>query len=105
MRGPCVDQDLALRYEATIVLPGQVVAGEAADGCADGELLKVSGTSWVCAADATGGVYVNFMPEDETDRTASAFGPNLDRLAEVKSSFDPENRLRRNQNIRPTTAS
>ncbi|RKZ13494.1 FAD-linked oxidase [bacterium] len=53
------------------------------------------------AADATGGVYVNFMPEDETDRTGSAFGPNMDRLIQVKEKYDPDNRFQRNQNIRP----
>jgi FAD/FMN-containing dehydrogenase len=41
------------------------------------------------------------MPEDEVDRTGSAFGPNMDRLIEIKQEYDPENRLRRNQNIRP----
>ena len=55
------------------------------------------------AADATGGVYVNFMPDDEADRTGSAFGPNMDRLAEIKQKYDPENRFRRNQNIQPIT--
>lgn len=55
------------------------------------------------AADATGGVYVNFMPEDETDRTDSAFGPNMARLIEVKAKYDPENRFQRNQNIRPAS--
>jgi hypothetical protein len=53
------------------------------------------------AGEATGGVYVNFMPEDETDRTAGAFGPNMARLAGVKDKYDPGNRFRRNQNIRP----
>jgi FAD/FMN-containing dehydrogenase len=53
------------------------------------------------AADATGSVYVNFMPEDEADRTGSAFGANMQRLAEVKEKYDPTNRFRRNQNIRP----
>ena len=53
------------------------------------------------ATDATGGVYVNFMPEDETDRTSFAFGPNMDRLSTVKEKYDPDNRFRRNQNIRP----
>jgi len=51
------------------------------------------------AADATGGVYVNFMPEDESERTGSAFGANLERLVEVKKKYDPDNRFRRNQNI------
>ncbi len=50
---------------------------------------------------ATGGVYVNFMPEDEVERNAGAFGPNLERLKELKQKYDPENRFRANQNISP----
>ncbi len=50
---------------------------------------------------ATGGVYVNFMPEDEVDRVRSAYGSNYDRLAELKATWDPANILRANQNIRP----
>lgn len=50
---------------------------------------------------ATGGVYVNFMPEDETDRVGSAYGANYERLAELKRRFDPDNLFRTNQNIRP----
>ena len=50
---------------------------------------------------ATGGVYVNFMPDDEEDRTTGAYGPNLQRLGEVKGRYDPENRFRVNQNIMP----
>lgn len=51
---------------------------------------------------AMGSVYVNFMSEDETDRTHSAFGSNYARLAEVKRRYDPQNLFRRNQNISPT---
>jgi FAD/FMN-containing dehydrogenase len=51
---------------------------------------------------ATGGVYVNFMPEDEKGRVkAGAYGPNFDRLAKLKTNFDPENVFRMNQNIAP----
>ncbi|NNF57424.1 MAG: FAD-binding oxidoreductase [Rhodothermaceae bacterium] len=50
---------------------------------------------------ATGGVYVNFLTEDEEGRIRAAYGPNYERLAEVKEAYDPENRLRLNQNIRP----
>ncbi len=50
---------------------------------------------------ATGGVYVNFMPEDETGRVKSAFGASYDRLARVKAEVDPGNLLRMNMNIRP----
>ena len=53
------------------------------------------------APHATGSVYVNFMPEDETDRISAAYGPNYLRLAELKGRWDPDNRFRRNQNIRP----
>jgi len=51
---------------------------------------------------ATGGVYVNFMTEEETSRVANAFGPNHRRLAEINSKYDRKNLFRLNQNIKPT---
>jgi hypothetical protein len=51
---------------------------------------------------ATGGVYVNFMPEDETQRVSQgAYGPNYLRLAKLKAKYDPGNLFRMNQNIPP----
>jgi FAD/FMN-containing dehydrogenase len=51
---------------------------------------------------ATGGVYVNFMPDDEAERVRSgAYGPNYERLARVKAKYDPKNLLRMNQNVAP----
>jgi FAD/FMN-containing dehydrogenase len=50
---------------------------------------------------ASGGVYVNFMTADETDRVRSAYGPNYDRLAQVKRTYDPDNLFHLNQNIQP----
>jgi FAD/FMN-containing dehydrogenase len=50
---------------------------------------------------ATGGVYVNFMPDDESERVEAAYGPNYKRLAELKLRFDPDNLFRLNQNIKP----
>jgi FAD/FMN-containing dehydrogenase len=50
---------------------------------------------------ASGGVYVNFMTADETDRVRSAYGPNYDRLVQVKGKYDPNNLFRMNQNIAP----
>jgi hypothetical protein len=54
------------------------------------------------APTATGGVYVNFMPQDENDRVrAGAYGPNFERLARLKARYDPDNLFRMNQNIAP----
>ena len=54
------------------------------------------------AAHATGGVYVNFMPDDETQRVRKgAYGPNYGRLAKLKAKYDPKNLFRTNQNIQP----
>jgi hypothetical protein len=55
-----------------------------------------------CKPFATGGVYVNFMPEEERDRVASAYLGNSSRLAAIKAKYDPHNLFRMNQNIRPT---
>ena len=50
---------------------------------------------------ASGGVYVNFLTADETDRVRSAYGPNYQRLAQIKREYDPDNLFRTNQNISP----
>ena len=50
---------------------------------------------------ATGGVYINFMTDDEGDRVAAAYGSSFARLAKIKKSYDPGNRFRLNQNVRP----
>lgn len=50
------------------------------------------------APHATGGVYVNFISEDE-ERVRAAYGSNYRRLTELKQRYDPENLFRINQNI------
>jgi FAD/FMN-containing dehydrogenase len=51
---------------------------------------------------ATGGVYVNFLTQEEVDRIAAAYGPHYARLVQVKNKFDPKNLFRMNQNIKPS---
>ena len=50
---------------------------------------------------ANGGVYVNFMADDEANRVGGAYAGNLQRLAAIKARFDPGNLFRVNQNIAP----
>ena len=50
---------------------------------------------------ASAGAYVNFMTEEEGNRVAAAYGPNYDRLVELKRRYDPENIFHMNQNIKP----
>ncbi|CAI09978.1 probable FAD/FMN-containing oxidoreductase [Aromatoleum aromaticum EbN1] len=50
---------------------------------------------------ASGGAYINFLTQDETDRIAFAYGATYDRLVELKKKYDPTNLFRMNQNIKP----
>jgi FAD/FMN-containing dehydrogenase len=51
---------------------------------------------------STGGNYVNFqLADDDTTRTADAYGDNYQRLQRVKATYDPDNLFRRNRNIPP----
>ena len=51
---------------------------------------------------ATGGVYVNFIPEDDAARVQKgAYGANYTRLAKLKAKYDPTNLFSMNQNIEP----
>jgi FAD/FMN-containing dehydrogenase len=51
---------------------------------------------------SSGGNYINMQTIDDGDRRVQqAYGANLDRLAHVKSVYDPDNLFRVNRNIRP----
>jgi FAD/FMN-containing dehydrogenase len=53
---------------------------------------------------STGGNYVNFqLAEDDTARTADAYGNNYERLRRVKAAYDTDNLFRVNRNIPPAT--
>ena len=51
---------------------------------------------------SAGGAYVNFMMEEEgQERVKASYRDNYERLATVKSKYDPTNFFRVNQNIKP----
>ena len=54
------------------------------------------------------GRYVNYLDDDEeefgSDPVRAAYGPNYDRLVEVKTKYDPENMFHLNFNIPPNSA-
>jgi FAD/FMN-containing dehydrogenase len=51
---------------------------------------------------STGGLYVNYMDHDESERVGDAYGAkHLARLAGIKKRYDPDNLFRLNQNIVP----
>jgi FAD/FMN-containing dehydrogenase len=47
------------------------------------------------------GVYANQLGETSDELVRAAYGPNYDRLVEIKKKYDPNNVLRLNQNIKP----
>ena len=51
---------------------------------------------------STGRTYINFQTAEEgTERVQASYGANFDRLAEIKSKYDPDNLFRVNRNISP----
>jgi FAD/FMN-containing dehydrogenase len=64
--------------------------------------------AWIRAAweelrhHSTGRSYVNFQTADEdAGRVRATYGPNFERLVEIKRRYDPENLFRTNRNIDP----
>jgi len=45
--------------------------------------------------------YVNYLAADDTARIRNSYGPNYERLVELKKRYDPDNRFRLNANIDP----
>jgi FAD/FMN-containing dehydrogenase len=51
---------------------------------------------------STGATYINFQTADEDDgRVRATYGQNFDRLADIKTKYDPDNLFRTNRNIQP----
>jgi FAD/FMN-containing dehydrogenase len=74
--------------------------GDSPSGDANRDWVR---TAWqALRAYSTGGNYVNFQTDDETDeRTVESYRNNYQRLETVKAKYDPTNLFRVNRNIRP----
>ncbi|HEX2192670.1 MAG TPA: FAD-binding oxidoreductase [Acidimicrobiales bacterium] len=58
--------------------------------------------SWSTIRPFSVGNYVNFqVAEDDAARLAAAYGPNYERLQQVKAAYDPHNVFRVNRNVAP----
>lgn len=72
------------------------------DANEDGAVLVwASGFQEAMAVHATGGVYVNLIADDESERIPSAYGDNYARLVDLKQKWDPTNLFTSNYNIPP----
>jgi FAD/FMN-containing dehydrogenase len=91
---------MAYRYrDAKIVLN---VHGRWTDAAEDRKVIGWAREFFKASAPyASSGAYVNFMTEEESERVAAAYGPNYDRLVQIKTKYDPENIFHLNQNIKP----
>ena len=50
---------------------------------------------------SSGGAYVNFMMDETGERVRDSYGDNYEKLAKIKSKYDPKNFFHINQNIKP----
>ncbi len=79
------------------------IAGSWENAEDDAKNIEWARTAWSdMKAFSTGGTYINFLTEDEgEERMGAALGKALERLAKVKTAWDPENIFRINRNIKP----
>jgi hypothetical protein len=83
----------------------EVIVGIDPDPATSDRLVQWANAYWnALHPHSAGGAYVNFLMHDEgQDRIRAAYRDNYDRLVAVKTTYDPANFFRVNQNIRPAT--
>jgi FAD/FMN-containing dehydrogenase len=81
----------------------QVIVGVDPDPAKAGELRDWTVRYWEALHPyAAGGAYSNFLMDEGDDRVRASFGDNYDRLARIKTAYDPGNLFHVNQNIKPS---
>ncbi len=79
------------------------VAGAWEQAEADQQNIDWARSAWSDMKEfSTGGTYINFLTQDEgPERIEAALGKAIQRLTEIKTSWDPDNFFRTNRNIKP----
>jgi FAD/FMN-containing dehydrogenase len=81
-----------------------VIVGVDPDPANNDQLIKWAREYWDAVHPySAGGAYINFIMEEGEDRIKATYRHNYERLAEIKSKYDPTNFFRVNQNIKPRT--
>ena len=81
-----------------------VIAGIDPDPANNGKITNWAKNYWEALHPySAGGAYVNFMMEEGEDRVKATYGDNYEKLAAIKTKYDPNNLFRVNQNIKPAT--
>jgi hypothetical protein len=99
-RVPVTDTAYALRKTGYNL----VILSQWMDGADDGRGVTWARESYSALQPFTGpSRYLNYLDHDETADAAlvAAYGPNLDRLRNIKGKYDPNNVFHHNVNIKP----
>jgi FAD/FMN-containing dehydrogenase len=84
---------------------GMVMVGVSPDPADNQDLIAWTRDYWAAIHPySAGGAYVNMMmdaTDEGQDRVRASYRSNYERLAEIKSTYDPANFFRVNQNIEP----
>jgi len=79
-----------------------VMAGEWLEPVDDAaNIAWVRDTFGAIAPHMADSAYVNYLDGDDSARVRAAYGPNWERLVQLKRRYDPDNLFRLNQNIDP----
>ena len=80
----------------------QVIVGVDPDPANKEKITKWTKDYWEATHPySAGGAYVNFMMDEGAERVKATYRDNYDKLAAIKSKYDPNNLFRVNQNIKP----
>lgn len=94
------NNDTAWSYRDAIW--AQVIVGVDPDPANKEKITKWTKDYWEATHPfSAGGAYVNFMMDEGAERVKATYRDNYDKLAAIKSKYDPNNLFRVNQNIKP----